>query len=70
MQNEQQFQQLILQYKQLINGAKDIALMIQQEDFDNAITMVKTTRAGIKILLAFSMPFSTPNHTIIKVMVA
>ena len=42
MQNEQQFQQLILQYKQLINGAKDIALMIQQEDFDNAITMVKT----------------------------
>ena len=41
MQNEQQYEQLILQYQQLRNGAEDIAKMIQNEDFDSAITMLK-----------------------------
>ena len=41
MQDEQQFEQLMLQYTQLKNGAQDIAVMIEKEDFDNAITMVK-----------------------------
>jgi len=42
MQNEQQFEQLMLQYNQLKNGAEDIAGMIAREDFDNAITMIKS----------------------------
>lgn len=42
MQNEQQFEQLILQYTQLKNGAEDISKMIDNEDFDNAITMIKS----------------------------
>ena len=41
MQNEQQFEQLMLQYNQLKNGAEDISRMIDNEDFDNAITMIK-----------------------------
>lgn len=41
MQDEQQFEQLVLQYNQLINGAKDIHQMIEREDFDSAITMIK-----------------------------
>ncbi len=42
MQNEQQFEQLMLQYNQLKNGSEDIARMIANEDFDNAITMIKS----------------------------
>ena len=42
MQDEQQYEQLILQYTQLKNGAEDISRMIDNEDFDNAITMIKT----------------------------
>lgn len=42
MQDEQQFEQLMLQYNQLKNGAEDISRMIQNEDFDSAITMIKS----------------------------
>ena len=42
MQSEQQFEQLMLQYNQLKNGAEDIRRMIQNEDFDSAITMIKS----------------------------
>lgn len=41
MQDEQQFEQLMMQYTQLKNGSEDIARMIDNEDFDNAITMIK-----------------------------
>ncbi len=41
MQSEQQYEQLMLQYNQLKNGAEDIRRMIQNEDFDSAITMIK-----------------------------
>ncbi len=41
MQNEQQYEQLIIQYTQLRNGSEDISRMIDNEDFDNAITMIK-----------------------------
>lgn len=41
MQDEQQFEQLILQYTQLKNSSEDISRMIDKEDFDNAITMIK-----------------------------
>ena len=41
MQNEQQFEQLILQYTQLKNGAEDIRRLIEKEDFDSAITLIK-----------------------------
>ena len=42
MRNNQQFEQLMLQYTQLKNGAEDIRKMIENEDFDGAITMIKT----------------------------
>ena len=41
MQDEKQYEQLILQYTQLKNGSKDISDMIDREDFDSAITMLK-----------------------------
>lgn len=41
MQDEKQFQQLIMQYTQLKNGSEDISKMIDNEDYDNAITMLK-----------------------------
>lgn len=41
MQNEQQFEQLMMQYHQLKNGSEDIRRMIEKEDFDNALTMLK-----------------------------
>ena len=37
MQDEKQFEQLMLQYTQLKNGAEDIARMIDNEDFDNRL---------------------------------
>ena len=40
MQDEKQFEQLMLQYNQLKNGAGDIKRMIENEDYDNAITML------------------------------
>ena len=41
MQSEQQYEQLMLQYEQLKNGSEDIRRMIQNEDFDSAMTMIK-----------------------------
>ena len=41
MQDEKQFEQLMMQYTQLKNGSEDIARRIDNEDFDNAITMIK-----------------------------
>ena len=41
MQDEQQFQQLLMQYEQLVNGAEDISNMIDNENYDSAITMIK-----------------------------
>ena len=45
MQDEKQFEQLMLQYNQLKNSAIDIKRMIENEDFDNAITMLKSREA-------------------------
>lgn len=42
MQDEKQYEQLMLQYNQLKNGAEDIRRMILNEDFDNAMTMIKS----------------------------
>ena len=42
MQDEQQFQQLLMQYEQLLNGAEDIAVMIENENYDSAITLLKS----------------------------
>ena len=41
MQDEKQFEQMMMQYEQLKNGAIDIAKMIESDDFDSAITMIK-----------------------------
>ena len=41
MRDQQQYEQLMLQYEQLKNGADDILQMINEEDFDGAITMIK-----------------------------
>lgn len=41
MQDQKQFEQLMLQYNQLKNGSIDIARMIDNEDYDGAITMIK-----------------------------
>lgn len=41
MQDEKQFEQLMLQYTQLKNAAEDISRMIDNEDFDTAITRIK-----------------------------
>lgn len=42
MQDEQQFEQLIMQYNQLKNGTLDIRRMIEKEEFDSAMTMIKS----------------------------
>ena len=42
MQDEEQYELLIMQYTQLKNGAEDIARMIEHEDYDGAITMIKS----------------------------
>jgi hypothetical protein len=41
VQSEEQFEQLMLQYNQLKNGAEDIHRMILNEDFDSAMTMIQ-----------------------------
>ncbi len=41
MQDEQQYQQLLMQYQQLKNGSENISAMIDNEDFDSAIDMIK-----------------------------
>ena len=40
MQDEKQFEQLVLQYTQLRNSAEDISRMIDNENFDDALTMI------------------------------
>ena len=42
MHDKQQFEQLMLQYEQLKNGADDIFHLIEEEDFDGAMTMIKS----------------------------
>ena len=42
MQDEQQYEQLMLQYNQLKNGALDVAALIEHEDFDSAITLIRS----------------------------
>ena len=42
MQDEQQFQQLMMQYEQLLNGAEDISELIDNENYDSAITLLKS----------------------------
>ena len=42
MPYSEQYKQLMLQYNQLKNGAYDIRRMIENEDFDSALTMVKS----------------------------
>ena len=42
MQDEQQFEQLMLQYRQLKNGSEDIRKMIEGENFDSALTMIQS----------------------------
>ena len=41
MQDEKQFEQLMMQYTQWKNGSEEISKMIDNEDYDNAITMIK-----------------------------
>ena len=45
MQDKQQFDQLMLQYNQLKNGSEEIHHLIQKEDFDTAMTMLKSREA-------------------------
>lgn len=42
MQDEQQFEQLMLQYNQLKTGSELISEMIEKEEFDSAMTMIKS----------------------------
>jgi len=42
MRDDKQFEQLMLQYEQLKNGADDILNLIENEDFDDAITLIKS----------------------------
>jgi len=45
MHNNQQYEQLMLQYEQLKNGANDIFQMLKDEDYDSALTMIKSREA-------------------------
>ena len=42
MHDEQQFEQLILQYNHLKNGAEEINRLIQNDNYDDAITLLKS----------------------------
>ena len=41
MQSEQQFEQLMLQYNQIKNSSEEISRMIDNDNIDDAITMIK-----------------------------
>ena len=41
MQDEKQFEQLIFQYEQLKQGSEEIRRLLEKDDFDAAITMIK-----------------------------
>ena len=45
MRDEQQYEQLLMQYNQLKNGAVEIRKKIEIEDFDGAMTMLKSREA-------------------------
>ncbi len=45
MQDDKQFEQLIFQYEQLISGSQEIRRLIENEDYDSAITMIKGREA-------------------------
>ena len=45
MQDAQQFEQLIFQYEQLKSGSQEIRRLIEVEDYDSAITMIKSREA-------------------------
>ena len=45
MQDDEQFEQLIFQYEQLISGSREIRRLIENEDYDSAITMIKGREA-------------------------
>lgn len=45
MQDDKQFEQLIFQYEQLISGSREIRRLIENEDYDSAITMIKGREA-------------------------
>lgn len=42
MQDEQQFNQLMLQYNQLKNGAEEIRKAIEKKDYNSAINLIKS----------------------------
>jgi len=42
MIDDDQFEQLMLQYRQLKYGSEEIRRLIEKEDFDSAITMLQT----------------------------
>lgn len=42
MQDKQQYEQLMLQYEQLKAGADDILRLIESEEYDIAMTMIKS----------------------------
>lgn len=42
MQDDTQFEQLMLQYQQLSNGSDDIKTLIEKEHYDDAITYIKS----------------------------
>ena len=45
MQDQAQFEQLIMQYNQIKNGSEEIARLLKNEDFDNAMAMIKQREA-------------------------
>ncbi len=42
MQDEKQFEQLIMQYKQLKNGSEDISRMLENKAFNSAISRIES----------------------------
>ncbi|MBQ7126796.1 flagellar protein FliT [bacterium] len=56
MRNNQQYEQLMMQYKQLSVGSDEILRLINIEDFDSAITMIKSRESlflSCKCMLKF-----------------
>lgn len=46
MRDKKQFEQLIFQYKELKSGSEEIRRLIEKEDFDSALTMIKRREAS------------------------
>ena len=45
MHDKQQFEQLILQYNHLKSGAEEISRLLKNENYDDAITLLKSREA-------------------------